>query len=37
VIALQHPGAWDPLWAASRVLAAIGVALVVAALGRRRV
>jgi cytochrome bd-type quinol oxidase subunit 2 len=36
VLALRHPGAWDPLWAATRVLLALGVALIVTALGRRR-
>jgi serine/threonine-protein kinase len=36
VLVLHQPGAWDPLWAASRVVLAIGAGLVGAAVGRRR-
>ena len=36
VVALMRPGAWDPLWAAARVMVAIGAAAVAASWGMRK-
>ena len=36
VVALMHPGAWDPIWAASRVIVAMGVGAVAAAWGAKK-
>jgi serine/threonine-protein kinase len=36
IVGLMHPGAWDPLWAGLRVLAASGAAVVATAWSARR-
>jgi tRNA A-37 threonylcarbamoyl transferase component Bud32 len=36
IVALMHPGAWDPLWAGMRVIAAIGAGVIAMAWGGRK-
>ena len=36
IVGLMHPGAWDPLWAGLRVLAASGAAVIATAWSTRR-
>lgn len=36
IVALMHPGAWDPLWAGMRVIASIGAGVIATAWGGRK-